>query len=81
MKGTFAKILYLSKIGETAVTISGWFSANLSKLPHLDKTTPKQGFKIALIEPVAVIELGSFLGALDPILTKNLALSQVWLAT
>ncbi len=78
--GTFAKILYSSKMGEIAFTISGWFSPNLSKLPNLDETTSRQVFKIALIEPVAVIELGPFLGALSPILTQNLALAQVWLA-
>ncbi len=78
--GTFAKILYLSKMGETAFTISEWFSRNLSKLPNLDETTSRQVFKIALIEPIAVIKLGPFFGALGPILTQNLALSQVWLA-
>ncbi len=31
-----------------------------------------QVFEIALIEPVDVIELIPFLGALDPILTQNL---------
>ncbi len=36
---TFAKILYLSKMGEIALTISkGVFSPNLSKLPDLDET-------------------------------------------
>ncbi len=30
--GTFAKILYSSKIDEIAFSISGWFSPNLSKL-------------------------------------------------
>ncbi len=79
-KGNFAKILYLSKIGETAFTISGRFSHNLSKLPDLDETMFRHVFKIALIEPIAVIELGPFLGTLGPILTQNLALSQVWLA-
>ncbi len=77
---TFAKILYSSKMGEIAFTISGWFSPNLSKLPDLDKTTFRQVFKIALIEPVAVIESGPVLGAPGPILTQNLALPQLWLA-
>ncbi len=78
--GTFAKILYSSKIGEVAFTICGWFSPNLSKLPDLDETMSRQVLKIALIKLVAVIELGPFLGALGPILTQNLALSQIWLA-
>ncbi len=79
-RGTFAKMLHLSKMSETAFTISGWFSPNSPKLPDLDETTSRQVYKIALIEPVAVIELGPLLGALGPIPTQILALSQVWLA-
>ncbi len=75
---TFAKILYSSKMGETAFTISEWFSPDLSKLRDLDETTSRQVFKIALIKPVVVIELGPCLES--PILTQNLVLSQVWLA-
>ncbi len=56
-------------MGETAFTISGWFSPNLSKLPDLDETMSSQVFKIAL-------ELGPFFGALGPILRQNLALSK-----
>ncbi len=59
--GSFANILYSSKMGETAFTNSGWFSPNLSKLPDLDKTTSRQVFKIAFVEPVTVIEVGPFL--------------------
>ncbi len=62
--GTFTKILCLSKMSEIAFTISGWFLPNLSKFPDLDERTSRQVFKIALIKPVAVIELGPFLGAL-----------------
>ncbi len=49
-------------MGEISFTISGWFSPNLSELPDLDETTSRQVFKIALIEPVTVIELGPLLG-------------------
>ncbi len=55
------------------------FTSNSSKLSNLDKTTARQVSKIAVIEPVAVIELGPFLGVLGPILTQNLVLFQVWL--
>ncbi len=64
----------------TLLLVKVVFSCNLSKLPDLDKMTARQVFKIAVIETVAVIELGPFLGALGPIFTQNLAQSQVWLA-
>ncbi len=60
-------------MGETAFTISGWFSP--IKVPNLDETMSRQVFKIALIETTTVIELRPFLGALGPILAQNLALS------
>ncbi len=49
-------------------------------MPDLDEMTARQVFKVAVNKHVAVIELGPFLGTLDPILTQNWTLFQVWLA-
>ncbi len=51
------------------------FPPNLSKLLDLDETTTGQVFKITVIKPIAVIELGPFLSVLGPILTQNLAIN------
>ncbi len=69
---TLANILYSSKMGEIALTISKG-----GLLPNLDEITARQVFKVTVNELVAVIELGPFLGALGPIVTQNWALSQV----
>ncbi len=55
------------------------FSPDLSKLRDLDETTARQVFKIAVIEPITLIKLKPFLGALGPICTQNVAPFQVWL--
>ncbi len=47
------------------------FSPNFSKLPNLDKTTVRQVFKNAVIEPIAVIELHHFWVLWTPLLHRT----------
>ncbi len=72
---TFAKILYLSRIGENYLTIVGNFFSNFIKISLFGRDDGQGLFKVAKLESFEIIEVGLFLGAPGPFLAQSVALS------
>ncbi len=67
-------------MGEITLTVNkGGFFTQFIKIAQFVQNDCWQVFEVSLTEPIAVIQLKPFLGALGPILTENLVILQVWL--